>query len=73
MAAPANAKAPGQDDLFSEEVTLLLPARLAVEGKVVGSATRQQDVPAMQTVCRLKPLAFRRVSGFETILKAERR
>jgi hypothetical protein len=70
MPAPANAKAPGQDDLFSEEVPLLLPARFAVEGKVVGSATRQQDVSAMQTVCRLKPFAFRRVSGFETILKS---
>jgi hypothetical protein len=51
-------------------VPLLLPARLAVEGKVVGSTTRQQDVSAMQAVCRLKPFAVRRVSGFETILKS---
>src|SRR5882724_2753293 len=70
MPAPANAKAPGQDDLFIEEVPLFLPARLAVEGKVMGSSTRQQDVPAMQAVCRLKPFTVRRVGGFETILKS---
>jgi hypothetical protein len=36
MLAPATAKAAAQDDLFSEGVPLLLPARLAVEGKVMG-------------------------------------
>jgi hypothetical protein len=70
MPALVTAMAPGQDDLFAEEVPLLLPARLAVEGQVMGSSTRQQDVPAMQTVCRLKPFAVRRVNGFETILKS---
>lgn len=63
-------KAPGQDDLFTEEVSLVLPARLAVEGKVLGSATRQQAVPAAQTLCRLRPFTVRRVGGFETILKS---
>jgi hypothetical protein len=70
MPAPATAKAPGQDDLFTEEVPLLLPTRLAVEGKVMDSSTRRQDVPAMQTVCRLKPFTVRRAGGFETILKS---
>lgn len=70
MLIRATTKAPGQDDLFTEEVSLVLPARLAVEGKVLGSATRQQAVPAAQTLCRLKPFTVRRVGGFETILKS---
>lgn len=65
MPAQETAKAPGQDDLFTEDVSLLLPARLAVEGKVLGSSTRQQAVPAIQTACRLKPFTVRRVGGFE--------
>ena len=69
MLTRANATAAGQDDLFSEEVSLRLPARLAVEGKVLGSSTRQQAVPATEAVCRLKPFTVRRVGGFETILK----
>jgi superfamily II DNA or RNA helicase len=63
-------KASGQDDLFTEEVSLVLPARLGVEGKVLGSVTRQQAVPAAQTLCRLRPFTVRRVAGFETILKS---
>ena len=61
---------PEQDDLFSEEVSLLFPARLAIEGKVLGSVTRQQAIPATETVCRLRPFTVRRVCGFETILKS---
>lgn len=70
MPARPNIKAPGQDDLFTEVVSLRLPARLAVEGKVLGSSTRQQAAPSIQTVCRLKPFTVRRVGGFETILKS---
>ena len=36
MHARTDATAPGQDDLFTEEVSLLLPARMAVEGKSFG-------------------------------------
>jgi superfamily II DNA or RNA helicase len=58
------------DDLFDPEVDLLLPARLAVEGKVLGSAVRQLAVPAQRVRCRLRPFAIRRVSGHETTLKS---
>ncbi len=70
MLTGASAKAPGQDDLFTEEVSRVLPARLAVEGKILGSATRQQAVPAARTLCRLRPFTVRRVGGFETTLKS---
>src|SRR3546814_4405842 len=70
MLTRASATATSQDDLFAEEVSLRLPARLAVYGKVLGSATRQQAVPATQIVCRLKPFTVRRVGGLETILKS---
>ncbi|MER9876803.1 DEAD/DEAH box helicase family protein [Mesorhizobium sp. M0195] len=68
MHARTDATAPGQDDLFTEEVSLLLPARMAVEGKVLDSTTRQQAVPSIQAMCRLKPFTVRRVGGFETTL-----
>lgn len=70
MLTRASATAASQDDLFAEEVSLRLPARLAVDGKVLGSATRQQAVPATQVLCRLKPFTVRRVGGFETSLKS---
>lgn len=70
MHARADATAPGQDDLFTEEVSLLLPARMAVEGKVLGSTTRQQAVPSIHAICRLNPFTFRRVGGFETTLSS---
>lgn len=62
-------KQPDQDDLFSEEVSLLLPARLVLEGKILGSAVRQQAVPAAETACRLRPFTVRRVHGFEALLR----
>ncbi|WP_206455651.1 DEAD/DEAH box helicase [Aurantimonas marina] len=68
MHARTDATAPGQDDLFTEEVSLPLPARMAVEGKVLGSTTRQQAVPSTEAICRLKPFTVRRVGGFETTL-----
>lgn len=68
MHARTDATAPGQDDLFTEEVSLLLPARMAVEGKVLASTTRQQAVSSIEAICRLKPFTVRRVGGFETTL-----
>lgn len=58
------------DDLFDPEVDLLLPARLAVEGKVLGSVVRQLAVPAQRVRCRLRPFAIRRVCGHETMLQS---
>ena len=66
MHARTDATAPRQDDLFTEEVSLLLPARMAVEGRVLGSTTRQQADPSIQAICWLKPFTVRRVGGFET-------
>lgn len=68
MHARTDATAPGQDDLFTEEVSLLFPARMAVEGRVLGSTTRQQAEPSIRAICRLKPFTVRRVGGFETTL-----
>lgn len=59
-----------QDDLFNPEVDLLLPARLAAEGRVLESAVRQLAVPAQRVHCRLRPFAIRRVNGYETTLKS---
>ena len=36
----------------------------------MGSVTRQQAIPATETVCRLRPFTVRRVCGFETILES---
>lgn len=58
----------GQDDLFNPEFELLLPPRLAVEGKVLGSPVRQLAVPALRLRCRLRQFAIRRVVGYETTL-----
>jgi superfamily II DNA or RNA helicase len=59
---------PDQDDLFSEDVSLLLPPQLALEGRVLGSPVRQQARPATRVDCRLKPFTFRRTSGFKAAL-----
>jgi len=59
-----------QDDLFNPEVELLLPARLAIDGKVLGSLVRQLAVPARRVRCRLRPFAIRRVNGYETSLES---
>ncbi|XHC09213.1 DEAD/DEAH box helicase family protein [Labrenzia sp. ac12] len=59
---------PAQDDLFNPEVELLLPARLAIEGKVLGSPIRQLVVPPLRVRCRLRPFSIRRVTGHETTL-----
>ena len=70
MLTRVTAKPSEQDDLFSEEVTLLFPARPALEGRLLGSAVRQQEVPSAHTPCRLKPFTVRQVLGFEANLKS---
>jgi len=57
-----------QDDLFNPEVSLLLPPRLAVDGKVLGSPVRQLAVPALRVSCRLQSFSIRRVNGYEVTL-----
>ena len=59
-----------QDDLFNEEVSLLLPPRLAIEGKVLGSPVRQLAIPTLRETCRLRLFSFRRVNGYEATLKS---
>lgn len=60
----------GQAGLFDDEVRLLIPQRLAVEGKVLGSPVRQLEVPSSLETCRLRPFAVRRVNGYETTLSS---
>ena len=57
-----------QDDLFNPEVSLLLPPRLAVDSKVLGSPVRQLAVPALRVSCRLQSFSIRRVNGYEATL-----
>jgi hypothetical protein len=45
MSSPQLPASSAQDDVFNEEVSLLLPARLVVDGKVLGSAVRQWRSP----------------------------
>ncbi|MGO9772265.1 MAG: DEAD/DEAH box helicase [Roseiarcus sp.] len=59
-----------QDDLFNPEVSLLLPPRLAVDGKVLGSPVRQLAVPVLRVRCRLRSFSIRRVNGYEATLKS---
>lgn len=56
MASRKRPTGSNQDDLFNPEIELLLPARLAVDGKVLGSPVRQLAVPAKRVRCRLRPL-----------------
>lgn len=70
MATRKRATNSSQDDLFNPEVELLLPPRLAVDGKVLGSPVRQLAVPAHRVRCKLRPFAIRRVTGYEASLKS---
>lgn len=70
MASRKRPTGSNQDDLFNPEIELLLPARLAVDGKVLGSPVRQLAVPAKRVRCRLRPFAIRRVNGHETTLES---
>ncbi|MYE03088.1 MAG: DEAD/DEAH box helicase, partial [Alphaproteobacteria bacterium] len=69
--APRNRSASStQTDLFDEEVSLLLPSRLAILGKVLDSPVRQQSAAAFRETCRLRRFSTRRVNGHETTLKS---
>ena len=70
MASRKRPAGSNQDDLFNPEVELLLPARFAVDGKVLGSPVRQLAVPARRVRSRLRPFAMRRVNGYETTLES---
>ena len=70
MASRKRPTGSNQDDLFNPEIELLLPARLAIDGKVLGSPVRQLAVPAKRVRCRLRPFAIRRVNGHETTLES---
>jgi len=70
MASRKRPPSPAQDDLFNEEVSLLLPPRLTINGRVLGSPVRQLAVPSLRETCRLRPFSIRRVNGYEAILKS---
>ena len=70
MASRKRPASPVQDDLFNKEVSLLLPPRLAIDGRVLGSPVRQLAVPALRETCRLRPFSIRRVNGYEATLKS---
>lgn len=70
MASRKRLTSSNQADLFNPEVELLLPARFAIDGKVLGSPVRQLAVPARRVRCRLCPFAIRRVNGYETTLNS---
>lgn len=70
MAPGSRSTSPTQTDLFDEEVSLLLPSRLAIRGNVLGSAVRQLSTPAIRETCRLRRFSTRKVTGHETTLKS---
>lgn len=70
MASRKRPASSSQDYLFSEEVSLLLPVRLAIAGRVLGSLVRQIAAPALRETCRLRPFSMRRVNGYEATLKS---
>ena len=70
MASRKRTASPVQDDLFNEEVSLLLPPRLAIDGRVLGSPVRQLAVPSLRETCRLRPFSIRRVNGYEATLSS---
>jgi superfamily II DNA or RNA helicase len=53
------------DDMFSEDVVLALPPRLALAGRIHGSRIEQLSQPGTEISCRLQPFSTKRVSGFE--------
>ncbi|MBC53312.1 MAG: helicase [Gammaproteobacteria bacterium] len=59
-----------QDDLFNEAISLLLPPRFMIGGKVLESPVRQLAVPALREICRLQPFAIKRVRGFKCVLSS---
>jgi len=59
-----------QDELFSEVITLLLPQRFAIDGRILGSAVRQLSAPSRYETVQLRPFSIRRVSGYEATLSS---
>lgn len=70
MSSRKRLASPTQNDLFDAEVSLLLPPRFAVDGKVLGSPVQQLAFPALRAGCRLRTFSIRRVNGYETTLKS---
>lgn len=70
MASRKRPARPVQDDLFNEEVSLLLPPAPCDRGKVLGSPVGQLAVPASREACRLRRFSIRRVNGYEATLKS---
>lgn len=58
----------GQIGLFDAPVTLRIPPRYAVEGRILGSAIRQIRAPSSVEQLHLTAFTVQRVSGFETWL-----
>ena len=52
-----------QDDLFHEEVSLLLPERFAINCKVLDNPVRQLESPEKRELCRLRPFSVRQITG----------
>ncbi|ENC9883731.1 TPA: DEAD/DEAH box helicase family protein, partial [Pseudomonas aeruginosa] len=59
-----------QDDLFHEEVSLLLPERFAINCKVLGNPVRQLESPEKRELCRLRPFSVRQIAGYEATLQS---
>jgi len=55
---------------LNEAVSLLLPPRLAIAGKVLGSPVRQLAVSASRESCQLRSFSIRRVNGYEATLSS---
>lgn len=64
----ASAGFSGQIGLFDAPVTLRIPPRYALEGRVLGSIVRQLRVPGSVEQLHLTAFSVQRVSGFETRL-----
>lgn len=61
---------PTQEDLFHEEVLLLLPERFAINCKVLNNPVRQLASPEARELCRLRPFSVRQIVGYEATLSS---
>ncbi|HCL3894426.1 TPA: DEAD/DEAH box helicase family protein, partial [Pseudomonas aeruginosa] len=59
---------PTQEDLFHEEVSLLLPERFVINCKVLNNPVRQLARPETRELCRLRPFSLRQIAGYEATL-----
>jgi hypothetical protein len=69
----SHADSPAMDDMFAEAVTLALPPRLSLQGRILNNRIEQLLEPAAQIRCRLQPFSTKRVSGFVTNLSSSAR